>query len=72
MQADDRTENCQRHDCEDFLFFVHCPSPPGRLKRRVKFVELNSMGRAHIYDIRPRKDHRGVDLLSDALPFGGL
>ena len=24
----------------------------------------------HVYDIRPRKDHRGVDLISDALPFG--
>jgi hypothetical protein len=27
---------------------------------------------AHVYKIRPRKDHRGVDLISDALPFGGL
>jgi len=26
----------------------------------------------HCYEIRPRKDHRGVDLISDALPFGGL
>jgi hypothetical protein len=26
----------------------------------------------HVYDIRPRKDHRGVDLISDALPFGRL
>jgi hypothetical protein len=26
----------------------------------------------HAYEIRPRKDHRGVDLISDALPFGGL
>ena len=26
----------------------------------------------HIYEIRPRKDHRGVDLISDALPFGAL
>ena len=26
----------------------------------------------HIYQIRPRKDHRGVDLISDALPFGRL
>jgi hypothetical protein len=26
----------------------------------------------HIYDVRPRKDHRGVDLISDALPFGRL
>jgi len=24
------------------------------------------------YEIRPRKDHRGVDLISDALPFGRL
>jgi hypothetical protein len=28
--------------------------------------------RAHVYEVRPRKDHRGVDLISDALPFGGL
>jgi hypothetical protein len=24
----------------------------------------------HVYEIRPRKDHRGFDLISDALPFG--
>ena len=26
----------------------------------------------HTYEVRPRKDHRGFDLISDALPFGGL
>jgi len=26
----------------------------------------------HVYEVRPRKDHRGVDLISDALPFGSL
>jgi hypothetical protein len=26
----------------------------------------------HNYEVRPRKDHRGVDLISDALPFGRL
>src|SRR6516225_1997081 len=26
----------------------------------------------HIYEVRPRKDHRGVDLISDVLPFGRL
>jgi hypothetical protein len=26
----------------------------------------------HVYEIRPRKDHRGVDLISDALRFGRL
>jgi hypothetical protein len=25
---------------------------------------------AHVYEVRPRKDKRGVDLISDALPFG--
>jgi len=26
----------------------------------------------HVYEVRLRKDHRGVDLISDALPFGRL
>ena len=26
----------------------------------------------HVYEVRPRTDHRGVDLISDALPFGRL
>ena len=26
----------------------------------------------HMYEVRPRKDHRGFDLISDALPFGRL
>jgi hypothetical protein len=26
----------------------------------------------HVYEIRPRKGNRGVDLISDALPFGRL
>jgi hypothetical protein len=25
-----------------------------------------------IYEVRPRKDKRGVDLISDVLPFGRL
>jgi hypothetical protein len=25
-----------------------------------------------VYEVRPRKDHRGVDLISDMLPFGRL
>jgi hypothetical protein len=24
---------------------------------------------SHVYEIRPRKDHRRVDLISDMLPF---
>jgi hypothetical protein len=26
----------------------------------------------HVYELRPRKDHRGFDLILDALPFGRL
>jgi hypothetical protein len=26
----------------------------------------------HVYEVRPRKDKHGVDLISDALPFGSL
>jgi len=28
--------------------------------------------RTALYEVRPRKDHRGVDLISEALPFGRL
>ncbi len=28
--------------------------------------------RVHVYGVRPRKDRRGFDLISDALPFGRL
>ena len=26
----------------------------------------------HVYEVRPRRDNRGIDLISDALPFGRL
>ena len=26
----------------------------------------------HVYEVRPRKDKRGFDLISNALPFGRL
>jgi len=26
----------------------------------------------HVYEVRPRKNKRGVDLISDVLPFGRL
>jgi hypothetical protein len=29
-------------------------------------------GSQHVYEVRPRQDHRGVDLISNALPFGRL
>ena len=38
-----------------------------RRKRRRKLAVF-----IHVYEVHPRKDHRGVDLISDALPFGRL
>jgi hypothetical protein len=34
--------------------------------------EMDDKRSVHIYEVRPRKDHRGVDLISDVLPFGRL
>ena len=34
--------------------------------------EFPTLQRMHAFEVRPRKDHRGVDLVSDAVPFGQL
>jgi hypothetical protein len=47
---------------------ANCPSCLALLVIEFK-VEGPAM---HVYEVRPRKDHRGVDLISDALPFGAL
>jgi hypothetical protein len=41
-------------------------------ERAIKAFYDTFMTRTAIYVVRPRKDHRGVDLISDALPFGRL
>ena len=58
---DARQENCGiwRH-CRSHL---HCGGRDG-------LVVHAMMAAQHAYEIRPRKDHRGVDLISDALLFG--
>ena len=33
---------------------------------------MRQRSETHLYEVRPRKDHRGVDLISDALPFDRL
>jgi hypothetical protein len=48
--------------------------------RQLQNIALSKLRRArenkhsemHIYEVRPRKDKCGVDLISDALPFGPL
>ena len=43
--------------------------PPNKALRATSPVILADI---HGYEVRPRKDRRGVDLISDALPFGRL
>jgi hypothetical protein len=45
------------------------PSLSSRLRDKTTSLLTNSQ---HIYEVRPRKDHPGFDLISDALPFGRL
>jgi hypothetical protein len=35
-------------------------------------MDASTKSEHHVYQVRPRKDKRGVDLISDALPFGRL
>jgi hypothetical protein len=43
----------------------------GRQVGHLKKIRLEAVfDIRHIYEVRPRKDHRGVNLISDALPFG--
>src|SRR5437868_15098748 len=44
-------------------------------QRRQIFIRTHNVTLSvamRVYEVRPRKDHRGVDLISDALPFGCL
>jgi len=37
-----------------------------------QLVAVSMTSSQHLYEVWPRKDKRGVDLISDALPFGRL
>ena len=42
----------------------------GNNKQGGRMTSWLKLTRMHVYEIRPRKDKRGFDLISDALPFG--
>jgi hypothetical protein len=42
------------------------------MKRPVESTEDSPVRSIHKYEVRPRIDKRGVDLISDPLPFGRL
>ena len=44
--------------------------PPNQTRRSTGSGGMTAL--QHVYEIRPRKDKRGVDLISAVLPFGRL
>ena len=44
---------------------------PGSSRTQLRWRRVMTSSQ-HIYEVRPRKDKRGVDLICDVLPFGGL
>jgi hypothetical protein len=46
--------------------------PVGSNQSLVPTVGRSMTSSQYVYEVRPRKDHRGVNLISDALPFGRL
>jgi hypothetical protein len=55
--------------------FSHCyTSLESFLKAKWQLMRppMTSKTSTHLYEVRPRADHGGVDLISDVLPFGPL
>jgi hypothetical protein len=46
--------------------------PPGYARKSIPVQADKVSEIKHVYEIRPRNDGRGFDLISDALPFGRL
>jgi hypothetical protein len=55
---------CRRPMCSPIR-----PAAVMALRLKCEFPTLQPM---HTYEVRPRSDKRGFDLISDALPFGRL
>ena len=54
--------------------FLLCFGPKAQHTRNALVIEMRAFFQlaTHVYEVRPRKDRRGSDLISDALPFGRL
>jgi hypothetical protein len=40
----------------------------GEVRQHARMLNMSP----HVYEVRPRKDKRGADVISDVLPFGRL
>src|SRR5439155_3906833 len=54
-----------RFMCVDSVFLLSTP-------QRQSDMSIAMSSSQRLYEVRPRKDHRGVDLISDVLPFSRL
>jgi hypothetical protein len=56
------------------IAFSHCYTSESFLKAKWRMIRhpAPSTISTQVYEVRPRADKRGVDLISDALPFGAL
>src|SRR5438270_11035927 len=65
----------QRVASRTAMAFSHCYASLGSLLKakwqRMRPSKTPAISQ-HVYEIRPRADHHGVDLMSDALRFGSL
>jgi len=60
---------------DDVLFHedhVHRPDIPYGHWQATARRKMNAQLTVAVYEVRPRRDKRGADLISDALPFGRL
>ena len=67
-------EMVDKRQLDDVLFHEDHIHRPEHSIRRVAIArrKMNVRRSTHVYEVRPRKDKRGVNLISDALPFGRL
>jgi hypothetical protein len=56
----------------NLLSFMTTPESFLKAKRQMMHPPKIPAMYTHIYEVRPRADKRGVDLISDVLPFGSL
>jgi hypothetical protein len=66
-----RTVGCLRGRDSSQIKLVHGERERPSSFARALFLS-NTSKDVRIYEVRPRKDRRGVDLISDALPIGRL
>ena len=51
------------------MLLTECSTQEARPCYAANPLAVSMTSSQHVYEVGPRKDHRGVDVISDALPF---